>query len=574
MAAHTDHPSGQGVGALTVPAPGGAAIGPRRIAVLAAFALLILLPGRIALPPLDRDESRYLEATSQMIATGDIVDIRFQDRPRWLQPAGIYWLEAIAVRTVSALAGSDAPRHAAWPYRIPSLIAGVVNVLLTASIGTALFGAEAGTLAAVVLASSVLFDVEGRMATIDTVLLATVLVAERALLRLVQDGWTGRPSGRAPALLFWAALGCGLMLKGPVVLIPVGGALAALLLTGRTLDPWRRLRPATGIPLALAIVGPWCVAIGVVSHGAFFARAVGINMLGKVAGGQQAHGAPPGTYAAIFLASFWPGSLFALFAIPFAWARRRERAMRFALCLIVPHWVIYELIATKLPHYVLPTFPPIAIVTAASLCAAVPRPHGASVRALGIAFGAVWLLAGLAYAVAGPVLLWQLQGVVAPWPIAGATAGAVLIVAAALVLWRGGQRRAFVVAASAAVLLEVTLFGGVVPRLDTIWLAPRIAALVREARPCPNSALASVSFSEPSLVFLVGRDTKLLGPADAARFLARDRTCALALIGQREEAAFHAALAVPVRRLGAVDGINYSNGRRLELALWTANGAR
>ena len=147
-----------------------------------------------------------------MIATGDVVDVRFQDQPRWLQPAGIYWLEAIAVRAVSTLAGSDAPRHVAWPYRIPSLLAGVANVLLTASLGTALFGPRAGFLAAIVLATTVLFNVEGRMATIDTTLLSSVLVAERALLRLVQDGWAGRPSRRLPALLFWAALGCGLML--------------------------------------------------------------------------------------------------------------------------------------------------------------------------------------------------------------------------------------------------------------------------------------------------------------------------------------------------------------------------
>ncbi|MDP3382203.1 MAG: glycosyltransferase family 39 protein, partial [Phenylobacterium sp.] len=60
--------------------------------LLLAAALVILAPGLTGLPPVDRDESRYAVATTQMLATGDFVDIRFQEQPRYLQPAGVYWL--------------------------------------------------------------------------------------------------------------------------------------------------------------------------------------------------------------------------------------------------------------------------------------------------------------------------------------------------------------------------------------------------------------------------------------------------------------------------------------------------
>ena len=508
-----------------------------------------------------------------MLASGNLVDVRFQDRPRYLQPAGIYWLEAIAVEGVRLVAGSDVPRHEAWPYRIPSLLAGVANVLLTASIGTALFGADAGLLAGVLLAVCVLFNAEGRMATIDTVLLTAVLVAERALLRAFQARLAGRPTGRPTALLFWGAIGTGLMLKGPVILIPTFGTLIALLVHARSLDLWRRLRPGLGIPLALLIVLPWCVAILVVSHGTFFASAVGTNLLGKVTSGQQAHGAPPGAYLAMFLAAFWPGSIFAALAIPFAWAERRRPAVVFALAAILPDWIVYELIATKLPHYVLPAFPAIACLTAAALLA--PRAASRPVaRALLVLYGALWAIAGLAFAIAGPLLLWRLQGEVSAGAIAAAAIASAFVIAASVLLARGLRLPAFGAAAAAAITLYASLFLLVIPSLGSIWLSPRIADTVRLVRPCPDSVLASVSFSEPSLVFLAGRDTKLVPAAAAARFLAADRTCGLALVGTRDERAFQAALTVPVRPLATIDGINYSNGRRLHLTLYAASGAR
>ena len=537
----------------------------RRGLFLVLFTVLALLPARISLPPLDRDESRYLEASRQMLQTGDLLDIRFQDRPRWLQPAGIYWLEAGSARLVELVSGSTAPANEAWPYRIPSLVCGVVNVVLTASIGAALFGPEAGFMAGLMLATSVLFDAEGHLATIDTALLTAVLVAMRALLA-TRNG----VRRRAAAAIFWVALGVGLMLKGPVVLLPGLLTPLALSLTEWRRDVWRRLHPGWGVPLMLLVVAPWAVATFVATHGQFFRVAIGHNLLGKVAGGQESHGAPPGTFLALFLASFWPGSLFAVLAIPFAVATRRAPQVRFLLCWIVPTWIAFELIHTKLPHYVLPTYPAIACLAAAALLAPVPSVPRWT-RALAFLYGALWLVAGLAYAAAGPVLLADLQGQTEnPAGLLAALAGAALLLAAAYNLLRGARASAFLLSAGAAFAIDAGLFTSVIPDLTTIWLSPRIARTVALVRPCPGSVLASTSFSEPSLVFLAGQDTRLIGPEDAAHLLATDR-CALALVGSRDESRFHAALTTPVRKLATVDGLNYSTGKSLALSLYTAS---
>lgn len=172
---------------------------------VALLTLLIFLPGRMSLVPLDRDEPRYMEASAQMLESGNFIDVRFLDQPRYLQPAGIYWLEAGAQK----IFGGPHDRHIAWPYRIPSLIAAVSAVTLTAYLGATLFGGLTGLVAAALLAVSTLLTAEGRMATIDTVLLLDILLVETALLRAYLDQQRNRTTSLGIALLYWGALGCG-----------------------------------------------------------------------------------------------------------------------------------------------------------------------------------------------------------------------------------------------------------------------------------------------------------------------------------------------------------------------------
>ena len=365
------------------------------------------------------------------------------------------------------------------------------------------------------------------------------------------------------------------MLKGPVVLIPGFGTPAALALAERRMGWFGRLRPAWGVPLMLGIVLPWCVAIWLVSHGTFFSKAVGTNFLGKVASGQQAHGLPPSYHLLVFAVAFWPGSFFAAAALPFVWTRRRLPQVRFLLCWIVPHWLIFELIATKLPHYMLPAYPAIAILAAAGMTAQAGwlAPHRAWSRALLGLYGLVWLLLGIGVAVAGPILLWRLQHEVSVPALFASGLSLVLVLGTALLVLLREPSRALAFAAATALVSYASLFWVVLPDLRTIWLSPRIADMVAQVKPCPDSVLASASFSEPSLVFLVGRDTRLVDAAAAADLLAEDRRCAIALIGTRDEAAFRARLAadgIGARQLGRLDGINYSTGKRLDLGLFKA----
>src|SRR5215471_17114294 len=102
----------------------------RAVAVLLVVALLGCLPGFFSIPPIDRDEARFAQATKQMVESGDYIDIHFQDEVRYKKPVGIYWLQAAAVKAGASLGISEA-RTTIWLYRIPSLFGAIGAVLLT-----------------------------------------------------------------------------------------------------------------------------------------------------------------------------------------------------------------------------------------------------------------------------------------------------------------------------------------------------------------------------------------------------------------------------------------------------------
>src|SRR5277367_737042 len=125
----------------------------RAAAALVLISLLAFLPGFFQIPPVDRDEAYFAQATKQMIETGDYVDIRYQDDVRYRKPVGIYWLQAAVVNTASALGVPNA-RDKIWLYRVPSLIGAVGAVLATFWCGLAFVSRRGAFLAGLMMTVS------------------------------------------------------------------------------------------------------------------------------------------------------------------------------------------------------------------------------------------------------------------------------------------------------------------------------------------------------------------------------------------------------------------------------------
>jgi 4-amino-4-deoxy-L-arabinose transferase-like glycosyltransferase len=538
----------------------------RAVAVLALAALVMFLPGFFQIPPTDRDEARFAQATKQMVESGDYVDIRFQTEVRYKKPVGIYWLQAGVVRTAGALGVSDA-LTTIWLYRIPSLIGAVGAVLLTYWTALAFVSRRAALVAALMMASSVVLGFEARTAKTDAMLLLTVVAAMGAMARAYlgerAPSRDGAASWTLPAI-FWTALAAGILLKGPLILMFVGLPAAMLFAFDRSGRWLLALRPVPGLIWLVVLVLPWFLAILSRSGGSFFAQSVGQDMLAKVVSGQEAHGAPPGYYFVLFWVTFWPAATLATMAAPSVWAARREKGAQFLLAWIVPSWIVFELVVTKLPHYVLPLYPAIAI-----LIAGVVDPHLLARQRWLVRGAAWWFTFPVVFGLASIVCLiafGRQLGLLA-WPFA---AGAAIFGLWAWQLFEvDGAERSLLRAMVASFLLAVTAYGVVVPSLAPAFPSATLARLVHEAG-CDRPQAAAAGYHEPSLVFLAGTETKLVNGAEAADFL-RQGGCRFALIEQRHERAFlrrAEALGLRYSPPQRVEGYNYNQGRAISIGVY------
>ncbi|WMS42950.1 glycosyltransferase family 39 protein [Acuticoccus sp. MNP-M23] len=537
--------------------------------LLAAIALGFL-PGQAGVPPLDRDEPRYTQATKQMLETGDYVRIRFQDAPRHKKPVGIHWLQAAAAKA-SGL-GADAPL---WVYRIPSLLGALSALLLSVWVARAFLPMPLALAVGAIFGATIILGVEARLAKTDAVLLATILLAQGALARL----WLSERRPLGTAVLFWLALGAGILVKGPIAPMVCGLTIAALALADRR-RILSNLRFVIGIPIAAAVCLPWYLAIYAATDGAFFVAAVGKDFLGKAAGGQEGHGAPPLTHIGLFLAVGWPLAPLAIAALWRA-VRMRSDAILFAAAWVVPAWIVFELTPTKLPHYTLPLLPGIALATVASLAAATPP------RALKVLAGALVLAAPLGVlgaAVMAPFIFAQIgagdPSLVADFPqvtvIVLAALAAAAGLAAAVAIWRGARLVSPAVLApvvAASVIAQATIWGIALPATKPIWISPRLVAAAAEAAPCASPRIISVGgFNEPSLVFLSGTNTALLTAEEAAEAvtLSGEGCAVIAARGEAVATVRAAALAkrVTLFEAGHVTGFNISKGDPIDLTLF------
>ncbi len=536
----------------------------RACAMLFLLALVAFLPGFVSLQPMDRDEPRFAQASKQMLESGDFVDIRFQDEARHKKPVGIYWLQSAAVAAAEVIKVPKA-RTTIAVYRVPSLLGAIAMVLLTYWAALAFAGRREAFLAAAFMGASVILMVEARLAKTDAVLGACSVAAMGGLAR----AYLARGAPRLPGptvWVFWTAMALGILVKGPLVVMFTGLAGLVLSIRERSARWLLALRPGLGVLILGAVVAPWFVAIAVKSGGAFFSEAVGHDMLGKVGTAQTYHWAPPGFYLLAFFATFWPAAFFAATAAPFAWRKRHEDEIAFALAWVVPSWVVFEAVPTKLPHYVMPLYPALAIVTAIAIARGFVGPHrpGAKAGALLLPLIPAGLAAGLSFAGL------SLDGTI-PW------AGLVVLVAAsAVAAWawllfaRGKVRRSTMAAVGAAAVLAIGVFGLVQPVLRSLKLSPRLAS-VAEGVSCPNVAVGTLGYREPSLVFLVGTELRMLPTgADAAAFL-NEGGCRLVFVERRLEEGFRSEadrLALRPSLITRVQGFNINGGRRVDIGAY------
>jgi 4-amino-4-deoxy-L-arabinose transferase-like glycosyltransferase len=400
--------------------------------------------------------------------------------------------------------------------------------------------------------------------------LLAVIVAMAVLARASlcsRDGKIARP-GWPLLAVFWTSFAAGILLKGPVIALIVVLTAATLSIMDRSVRWLLTLRPLYGGAWLVVLVLPWFIAIYTRTGDAFVRNSVVHDALGKIATAQENHSAPPGYYLVLFFVTFFPGSILAGLAAPAVWAKRHDATIRFLLAWVVPSWMVFELSATKLPHYTLPVYPAVAI-----LAAAIVEANALSQRRW-LKRGVLWwflvpVVVSIA-AVAGAMLIDRAL-VLPAWPLFAAA------IVCGFLAWRlydeDGAALAITRSTAAMVLLAIGVYAVIVPALGSLFPSMALAGVLRVSG-CAHPVAASAGYEEPSLVFLAGTATRLTDAAGAAEFL-REGDCHFAFVTTREEPAFArqaAAIGLGYTPGPRVKAFNFSKGEPVVIAVFRSAG--
>jgi len=482
---------------------------PRDAVLIAALAGLLLTVGLGAVALTDRDEGANAEAAREMLEQGSWITPMLGGAPRFAKPAFVYWLMAGAYATLGV--GETAAR-------LPSALAALALVLAQHAFVRWALGPEVAWRAALVLLLSIEYVAIGRMALTDATLALWTTGAAYLFLR----GWLGPPPRGRWYALAWVAGGLAVLTKGPVgLLVPLGGVLAYLALAGGLGQAWREARPLRGLALLLLVAGPWYAAMFWLHGWDYAARARG-ETLGRVLRPVTGPGGTALFYLPVLLVGFFPWSAFLPEAVVggLRHARARARQSRaaavtvFAAVWLVTGLALFSLAETRLPHYVLPLFPPAALLVAASWPSSPSRLArillGGTAVVLAVALVGAWaasdhLVRALAPAYPGA------PGAALPG-VALAIAVLVLGVGAAALI-RDGRRLFQTLAALGAIVLVVG-FQSALPAFSTEFVAPAgdlAARAAGVARPCDT--LAALGPYRPSLLFYARRPVTFVSGA-------------------------------------------------------------
>lgn len=485
--------------------------------LLTALLAVLYLPN-LGTPSLwDIDEGNNASAAREMLESGNWVIPTFNGDLRVDKPALLYWLQILGYQWFGVNEFSA---------RLPSALAAILAVLLVCELARRMFDPTTGLLAGVTLGGSVALGGAARFANPDALLNVCTIAAFLFF-------WLNVERPRVLGFLgFGVATGLAMLAKGPVGLVlPVAAVGTFALLTGR----WRLLTDRRQSLAVLAFVltaAPWYAWVGAETKGEFLRGFFLKHNVGRFTATMEGHAGSFLYYLPVLLIGFLPWSMFLGLTL---WhtvrevrsqdgpddsgIRPRDRRL-YLVCWASVYLLCFSLSATKLPNYILPTYAPVAILTAATLEAwrrgRLASPFWATPASL-----AALALTGLAVILAallvggalpglkvrgGPFAGMELLAVLGLLPLIGAAAG--------LWCWRRDQRGALLVWVAATGWLFVAGVAGwgclplerhKAPR--ELLAAVRIEQATHSER---DVRIGAYRYFQPSLVFYAGREVLLL----------------------------------------------------------------
>ena len=327
------------------------------------ISLVLLLAGNWILPLTDRDETRFAEASREMLQRADYVVPWFNGQWRFDKPILIYWCQSASYR----LLGENP-----FAARLPSALFTAATALLLVRWGRKISDAKTAFIAGAMFVTGLHVAAIGRVATADMAMVFFVTLAAWSGWELTRPE---QPSRKLWWLIFYVTLALGFLAKGPVAWLPLGG-----MILGRWLRkdsyrlPWAET--IAGLCLTSALAACWGIPALEQTNWQYLKVGLGEHVIHRSTGIIDSHGlkgiggfiALLPLYFLTFFVSFFPWSTRVPGALRRWWPERsRDDACWYLLMQALIVFVAFSLVRTKLPHYTMPAFPCIALWLALQL---------------------------------------------------------------------------------------------------------------------------------------------------------------------------------------------------------------
>ncbi|MBS0205915.1 MAG: glycosyltransferase family 39 protein [Planctomycetes bacterium] len=530
---------------------------------LAMVSALVFFTNLGAYALFDEDEPKNAVCGAEMFERGDWIVPTFNAELRTDKPILIYWWMHLSFRAFGV---------SEFSARLGSAILAVGTVFLTYHLGRMLYSSTIGCLGATILATCLMFSAVGRAVTPDSTLIFCLMLAFTSYVWAVARRRGGHFSGDTEgtitlpqellpgsvwtSLPMYAAMGMAILAKGPIgVLLPCTIIGLLLLVTGRRSEladgrlvaptgPWWRrtgmivlqvmrpvriwqaglaMRLVLGAVIVLSIALPWYVVVGIKTDGAWLRGFLGDHNLGRFLESKENHGGPIFYYAIVLLMGCFPWSMF----LPLAVWQLRGRLMRGATfsdsdrllaCWTGVWFVFFSLARTKLPNYVLPMYPALALIVARYLYdwkQSAPDVGLISYRLSCQTLGAIGILMMIGLGITMSILLPGEE----PLLLVGLIplVGAILSYRAA----RSEQReRSLQIFTGTAILLATAMIGIAPTRIGLHQDSPKLAEAARTVSGMAHPTIAVIDAYSPSLIFYTRTPVRgLRGPSEVTDFI-------------------------------------------------------
>lgn len=343
------------------------------------------------LPLIDPDEGRYAQIPREMLERGDLITPTLNHVLYFEKPPLLYWINALSLK----LFGLNE-----FAARLPSALCGLLTVLITYLVARKLYERRTALLAAVILGTSTGFVLQSRIILTDMLLTCCLTAALGAFIVAAQR--EGRRGSPLPWYLFYLFSALAVLTKGLIGIVFPAGIIFFYLLLGNRWHLLGLMRSKSGTLLFLAVAAPWFVAVS--QRNPDFARFFFIHehferFTSTVHGRYQ----PFWFFVPVLAGTMLPWSFFIPGALGKAW---RERVRQeggggmFLLIWIVLIFLFFSKSSSKLIPYLLPIFPPLAILIAHRING-VLEGRGNGIRPSLIGLGSILVILGaaaLAYA--------------------------------------------------------------------------------------------------------------------------------------------------------------------------------